>query len=76
MISLDTPVSVAVVGDVLTVDGKFHAVRDRCDEDRVSFYCLPCKQLLANLLQLSFHLEDGNPHCIARSCPYHGLEAP
>lgn len=69
-------VSPAVVGDVLVIEGQLHAVRDRCDDaDTRGFYCTPCKQALANLLQLQFHVDDGRPHCVARICRFHGLES-
>ena len=67
----------AIVGDVVTIEGRIHVARARCDELAPSpaFYCLPCHQLLANVAQLEFHLEDGHPHLIARHCRFHGLEA-
>ena len=69
----------AIVGDVVTIDGAVHVARERCLEldspGNGAFYCLPCHELLANLAQLEFHLEDGHPHLIARHCRFHGLEA-
>jgi hypothetical protein len=71
----ETLISPAIVGDVVTIDGRIHVAREKCDETGSAFYCLPCHQLLANLYQLELHLEDGQPHCIARNCRYHGLES-
>lgn len=69
-------VSPAVCGDVLTIEGRLHVVREHCDAvDGPAFYCLSCKQALANLIQLSFHVDDGHGHCVARNCRYHGLES-
>lgn len=68
----------AIVGDIVTIDGRVHVTRDRCAEladVAGAYYCLPCHQLLANAIQLEFHLEDGHPHLIARHCRFHGLEA-
>lgn len=64
----------AVVGDVVTIDGRLSAVADRCPHERTAFYCLPCHQPLANVFQLTCHLENAGRHVIARDCRHHGLE--
>jgi hypothetical protein len=64
----------AVVGDVVTIDGRVSVTAERCEHARTAFYCLPCHQPLANVFQLTCHLESAGRHVIARDCRHHGLE--
>lgn len=53
-----------------------HAVLPRCDQpEGRGFFCLSCREFLANVGQLEMHTESG-AHVIAHACHIHGAEAP
>lgn len=68
----------AVVGDRATIPGaRAQFIRSRCEgtaSDQLA--CLSCRQPLANLTQLTWHLEahPEQTHVIARRCLEHGWE--
>lgn len=67
----------AVQGDAITIDRKLTHVGASCDCEKTGYFCITCRQKLANRAQLDMHLE-GAPlfiHNIARECGPHGLTA-
>lgn len=45
----------------------------RCDYASVGYHCVSCKQALANVGQLTLHVETGGRHHVAVWCPKHRL---
>lgn len=68
----------AVQGDAITIDRKLTYVGAPCGCRPAGFFCLSCRQKLANRAQLDMHLESAPwmIHNIARDCGEHGLTAP
>lgn len=75
----------AIAGDVVTLPGARSRggrpgewIHARCDDERTAMLaCLSCRQPIANLVQLLFHLEavPNQTHVLARQCGEHGWEA-
>jgi hypothetical protein len=72
--AVPSAVTYAVAGELLTIDGTPVCLWSRCEAPASRWYCVHCKQSLANRGQLEMHLEAGQ-HWLVVDCPVHGHEA-
>lgn len=80
---MNGPITWVRGGDVIEALGKDdvlepHMVSRRCETTTIAFYCVVHRTRLANLFNLTIHLEEHDgPHHVAVACPTHWrYEAP